>query len=164
MIDCYLGIGGNFESTPSLIRQVIESLEKMREISQLQASKLYRTTPVSEIFQPDYWNAVCRFHCTMKLHALWEVLQQMEKKLGKIPKMKNAPRAIDLDLLFYGSLVFSDEHLTIPHPRWQERLFVLAPLTDLTERIDLDPPIDLITLMDQFSNPHKEKVVALCSL
>ena len=56
-------------------------------------------------------------------------------KLGKKPKSKEAPRIIDLDLLFFGTEFYCDEKLQIPHPRWMERKFVLIPLSDLVEEM-----------------------------
>ena len=63
---------------------------------------------------------------------LW-YLQQIEYRLGKLPKAKNAPRAIDIDILLYGDIQINTPTLIIPHPRWQEREFVKLPLAELVD-------------------------------
>lgn len=57
--------------------------------------------------------------------------------MGKVKKLKDAPRLIDLDILFYGCEIYEKEGLFIPHTHWKERLFVLVPLLDLTEEVQV---------------------------
>ncbi|MCC5832400.1 MAG: 2-amino-4-hydroxy-6-hydroxymethyldihydropteridine diphosphokinase [Chlamydiales bacterium] len=154
--DCYIGIGGNFPQTLSAMRLAVQKLSEIDEIGNLTASPLYRTTPVSPISQPAYLNAVCRFSCALSFEELWRRMQEIEKGLGKKEKSKQAPRLIDLDLLFFGEEVYHSSRLTLPHPKWHERLFVLAPLADLTDTLPFG--IDLKKLMEKFSNPHNEQV------
>jgi 2-amino-4-hydroxy-6-hydroxymethyldihydropteridine diphosphokinase len=63
-------------------------------------------------------------------------LQGIEKELGKVPKPQWAPRPIDLDLLFLGNEIRRKDNLTLPHPLWSVRPFVLRPLLDLVDRIE----------------------------
>jgi 7,8-dihydro-6-hydroxymethylpterin-pyrophosphokinase len=58
-------------------------------------------------------------------------LKHLETQLGRAPSIRNGPRLIDVDILFYGDLVLNTSELTIPHPHLQERAFVLVPLADL---------------------------------
>jgi len=58
-------------------------------------------------------------------------LQDIEKKLGRVRTVKNGPRAIDLDILFYGNAVLKSQNLEIPHPRLHKRKFVLEPLCEI---------------------------------
>lgn len=78
-----------------------------------------------------------------------------------MPKPKEAPRLIDIDLLFYGDTVLYSPELVVPHPRWHERLFVLAPLSDLVDTIKLPFAISISELKSKFLNPHRESVIAL---
>jgi 2-amino-4-hydroxy-6-hydroxymethyldihydropteridine diphosphokinase len=156
MVDCYVGMGGNFSETLAAMRCCVAELKK--EFTQFKLSRLYRTTPVSQMPQAPYLNAVCRFQTELAVELLWQKLQILEKSMGKERKPKDAPRLIDLDLLFYGSLVTATREWVIPHPRWHERLFVLAPLADVTEELPLEGGGRLCELLSRFSNPHQESV------
>src|SRR5205814_6337226 len=128
-----------------------------------QVSKLYLTSPVSEIPQPHYTNAACVFQTSLSAHQLFPALQTIEQKHGKTPKAKNAPRVIDIDLLFFGHESYQEEHLQIPHPRWRERLFVLVPLVDLTDHISLPLPNDptkfeFINLQELIAELHQSSL------
>lgn len=159
MVDCFVGLGGNFENTLSVMRQVVAQLEAAEEIGETKVSRLYQTTPVSDLLQPPYLNAVCRFQTTLPIRELWCKLQKIEKMMGKKPKPKNAPRLIDLDLLFYGTEEFLFEDLIIPHPQWDKRLFVLVPLNDLADQV---MGIDVKERLKTFLNVHGEEVGPLC--
>ena len=160
MVDCYVGLGGNFKNTLPVIKQVVSALKSEKKIEQFTLSRLYRTTPVNSA-PPDYLNAVCRFQTQLPLTQLWQLLQTLEKKMGKREKPKDFPRLIDLDLLFYGSLVLTTEELTIPHPRWHERLFVLAPLADVTDILPIEGGIAIKALLQEFPDSNKEKIFVL---
>lgn len=151
---CFVALGGNIGDVHSSIAQAVSLLKKLVENFQL--SPLYRTTAVSPIPQPHYINAVCSFQCTLSPLQLFYSLQAIERKIGKIPKPKNAPRLIDLDLLFYGEKILFTKDLILPHPRWHERLFVVAPLADLTQTLPYG--IDVKELIEKFPNIHGEKV------
>ena len=157
----YVGLGGNIGDSVSTLKKAIE---KMACFDGLKCSRFYRTTPVSPISQDDYVNAVCCFTTTLSPKKLLNELQKIEKYLGKTPKVKQAPRVIDLDILFYGTQYHKGQDLEIPHPRWSERLFVLVPLSDLTHELyvpDSQGKIEQISLSEMlkiFSNIHSERV------
>jgi 2-amino-4-hydroxy-6-hydroxymethyldihydropteridine diphosphokinase len=156
----YLGLGGNERESLALIRQALQQIERLSGVRSLCCSRFYRTRPVSLIPQASYVNAVCRLETTLDAHALFDNLRKIESYLGKIPKPKDAPRPIDIDILFYGSETINDAELTIPHPHWHERLFVLAPLMDLTDEVALpnQAVCNLIDYMKEFPNKHQEAV------
>lgn len=130
-----VGLGGN-DGEP--LKTLRAALEKMKGLgSSLQVSKFYRTKPISPLKQPNYLNAVATFETDLNPKELFLKLEAIETSLGKIPKAKDAPRPIDLDLLFYGDKVFESDKLVIPHSRWKERLFVLIPLAGLLEEIEV---------------------------
>lgn len=156
MVDVYIALGGNQPNTLNTMRQVIAGLKKCRGIAHFAYSRLYQTSPVSSIPQPDYLNAVCRFETQLPLEGLWDTLQNLEREVGKIPKSKESPRLIDIDLLFYGTEVGVFNDLIIPHPKWSERLFVLKPLADVTFKTPLG--IDVNEIMKRFGNPHQEQI------
>jgi len=164
----YLGIGSNVGDSFAILKKAFLELANLPGIHHLETSRLYQTTPVSNLPQRDYINAVCQLRTALSLPALFEQLQNIEKRLGKLPKEKNAPRKIDIDILFFGQTYYSSPVLTVPHPRWKQRLFVLIPLWDLTDSITY--PIndrgqtETLALKDflaTFPNIHQESVFPL---
>lgn len=155
MVECFIALGGNFPNTHVAIRQVERELARESGFSAFRSSSLYLTSPVSDEPQSPYLNKACAFESEWPLLKLWPYLEQLEKKIGKVLKPKNAPRLIDVDLIFYGTYQVYSPDLIVPHPRWQERLFVLVPLRELTHRPDV------LRAWAQFKNKAKETIINL---
>lgn len=136
-ISCWIGFGGNEPQTPLLFDRALSLLAAHPDVKLLRCSALYRTEPISPLPQPDYLNGVCQLTSQLPPLDLLLLLQAIELELGKLPKPADAPRPIDLDLLFYGSLCCESEKLGLPHPRLWQRRFVLQPLSDLVDSVDL---------------------------
>lgn len=133
----YLALGGNEGQVLFRLQQALKMLANHKEIIQLKSSHFYQTAP-HQVNSPLWFtNAVCSFHTSLDLTHLFTITQSIEIQLGKVTKPKNASRPIDIDLLFYGDQTYQLSDLEIPHPRWKERLFVLAPLADLTQEIKI---------------------------
>lgn len=159
MNQVFVGLGGNIGDASRTLNEALTRLKTHREICNLRCSSFYRTTPVSAIPQDDYINAVCSFDTVFPPYEVMNFLQKIERELGKVPKPKEAPRPIDLDILFYGKEKIQTSTLTIPHPRWRERLFVLVPLKELVDQIEIDGQIiDLQNELQIFRNIHRETV------
>lgn len=153
----YVGLGGNLGNTVEVFKSVLKEIAALQGIEGLKVSGFYETLPVSDLPQPLFVNAACCFKTTLKAHDLLRELQEIERRHGKIPKPQNAPRIIDLDILFFGTQRYQDDDLEIPHPRVLERLFVLVPLLDLTHSIFMPgevEPLDLKQLIESFPNTH----------
>lgn len=163
----YVGLGGNVGDSCAILQKALERIASFPEIKGCKASRFYFSTPVSSIDQDRFVNAVCSFNTCLPPHALLDILQRIERDLGKVPKPKEAPRPIDLDILFFGEERLQDGKLEIPHPRWEERLFVLSPLSDLTDELIVPlseggtKKIDLKELLKSFQNLHSETVTAI---
>lgn len=132
----FLGIGSNLKNPKKNVEKALKAIEKLKEIFEFKSSALYRTSPVSEIPQEDYINAVCTFKTKNPYQKIWKELCSIERKMGKIQKPKNAPRIIDIDFLLYGEDFIEDSELIVPHPEMLKRLFVLQPLHDLENSIN----------------------------
>lgn len=131
MTPAYIAVGsnlGNREDHMNQARQIISSLDQVKLI---QSSKVYETEPVGGPKQGKYLNAVWKIETSLGARELLQKLLQIEKKLGRVRTERNAPRTIDLDILFYENQVIEGPGLHIPHPRLHEREFVLKPLMDL---------------------------------
>lgn len=160
-MECFVGLGGNFENTMAAFRRALALLAQTPGIQNVETSRFYRSTPVSDIPQPDYLNGVCRFRTSLLLKDLWHRICIIEKTVGKTQKNKNAPRLLDLDLLFFGNYATDCGPLELPHPGWKERLFVLAPLSELVNEHSFPKKSEVGAVLQLFSNRHGETVEAV---
>ncbi len=131
-----IGIGANL-STPDfgLPRTACESaLEEMENqgIKIESRSRWYRSEPVPVSDQPWYTNGVIALDTALPPKELLQALHEIENKFGRVRKVRNEARVIDLDLLAYGNLVSAEGEVPIlPHPRLHERAFVVLPLLEI---------------------------------
>lgn len=113
---------------------VMNAFAVLDRIVQVKAvSHLYETPSWPDHHKPPFVNAVVQVATTMSPHALLAGLHAIEAGFGRRRSVKNAPRTLDLDLISYGDFQCNEgaEGLTLPHPRFSEREFVLAPLCDI---------------------------------
>jgi 2-amino-4-hydroxy-6-hydroxymethyldihydropteridine diphosphokinase len=164
----YLGLGSNIGDSFSIVKRAFLAISNIPHVNLLKTSRLYSTSPVSDIPQGDYINAVCKLQTTLGAEELFAALCKVETQLGKRPKHKNAPREIDIDILFFGTQYCKTDQLEIPHPRWKQRLFVLAPLKDLTGEITYPvggegttETASLEELIAAFASTDNQRVLAL---
>jgi 2-amino-4-hydroxy-6-hydroxymethyldihydropteridine diphosphokinase len=133
----YLSLGGNIGNVQNCLKEALSLLCSNKNIANFHSSHFYLTSPVGMISQHDFINTACCFETTLSLSELFCLTQSIEQKLGKVEKPKNSDRPIDIDILFFGNDYYENKEITIPHPRWKERLFVLIPLQELTKTITL---------------------------
>lgn len=125
----YIGIGSNLGDREKNINGALNLLKENCKI--IKGSSLYETEPVGIKGQDLFLNGVVEIETELSPKELLLFLQSIEKKLKRVRVIKNGPRTIDLDILFYGSKVINEPDLTVPHPRLHERLFVLMPLEEI---------------------------------
>ncbi len=129
-VTAYVALGANLGDARTAVRQAFEALACWPEIQVTGRSALYRTAP-HEAQGPDFINAVARIDTGLTAPDVLDALQAIEHRAGRVRPYVNAPRSLDLDLLFYGDACMQSPRLTLPHPRWRERAFVLVPLADV---------------------------------
>lgn len=128
-------------------------------------SSLYSTAPVGLADQPRFLNAVLALDTSLAPRDLLKALLTIEHQFGRdrSASIPNGPRTLDLDILFYGDLIFSEPGLEIPHPRLAQRAFVLVPLNEIAP--DLRDPRTGATvsqlLLSQFPSPDNRVNVAM---
>lgn len=132
----YVGLGANLGEPITTVRQALHDLAAVPGVLSLRHSALYGSSPV-DATGPDYVNAVAELHTSLTAPALLAALQALENEAGRQRPYRNAPRTLDLDLLLFGVARIQSPNLTVPHPRMEERAFVLRPLHDLApEQVD----------------------------
>jgi 2-amino-4-hydroxy-6-hydroxymethyldihydropteridine diphosphokinase len=94
-------------------------------------SSIYETAAWGSIPQPDFLNQILSVQTSLPPDQLMNHLLETEKKMGRVRTEKMGPRIIDLDILFYDDLALTSNLVTIPHPRIQERRFILDPMAEL---------------------------------
>lgn len=130
MTRAHVGIGANLGDALHQVRQALDWLAALPDTQLTSQSSLYRSAPV-DAHGPDYINAVVELDTKLAPLALLHQLQALEQRAGRQRPYANAPRTLDLDLLTYGDAVLRSAELTLPHPRLQERAFVLLPLHEI---------------------------------
>ena len=131
----WVALGGNLGDARATVLQAIDALARLPESQLMARSRLYRTAP-HEASGPDFINAVVRLQTGLTAPALLDALQAIETAAGRERPYPNAPRTLDLDVLFYGDARIDSPRLTVPHPRLRTRAFVLHPLADVSpERV-----------------------------
>ena len=126
----YVGIGANLGNAPAAVRGAFEALAALPFTTVVRRSSLYGSAPVGT-GGPDYVNAVAAIETRLSPLNLLSGLQRIENHAGRTRPWRWAPRTLDLDLLFHGDARIDLPTLTVPHPRWRERAFVLLPLAEI---------------------------------
>ncbi len=122
----YVGLGANLGDREATIRRALELVGATR------VSTLLETEPWGYADQPRFLNAVAELETGEPPGVLLDRLLEIERALGRTREgPRYGPRAIDLDLLLYGDEELAEPGLVVPHPRLQERAFVLEPLAEL---------------------------------
>lgn len=129
--EAYIALGANLGDREGNLMEALERLDDTPGIQVLRVSNLYETEPVGYIDQPMFLNMAAVVSTSLSPHALLAEMQRIEKELGRVRHIHWGPRTVDLDLLWMGGRRLDTPELMLPHPRMQERSFVLRPLSDI---------------------------------
>lgn len=129
-----IALGSNLGDRASHLRYAEAGLGRV--LANLRMSRFHETEPVDvPAGQPMFLNAAVVGESAMGPAALLDVLLAIEAARGRVRPFRNAPRSLDLDLILYGDVVISEPLLTVPHPRFRDRRFVLEPLAEIAPGI-----------------------------
>ena len=131
MVTCYIGIGSNLGNRQEYIDKAINIIKSNKNIIFKRSSSIYETEPVSDIPQGKFLNGVLEIETALEPRELLKELNGIEIGLGRVRTVKDAPREIDLDILYYGQEMVREKDFMIPHPKINEREFVLKGLREL---------------------------------
>jgi GTP cyclohydrolase-4 len=130
----YLCLGSNLGKREENLGQALTLLSLKLNVDEV--SSIYETEPVPiqnrDWKQPLFLNLVCRIITNLLPEELLHLAKEIETRMGRVPSEQiNSPRIIDIDILFYNNKIMETQNLTIPHPRLQDRAFVLIPLAEI---------------------------------
>ncbi len=124
-----VALGGNLGDVPSAMVAALRAVHALPGTAVVAVSSIYETQPV-DAAGPNYRNAVAVLDTALGPHELLNALLALELQQGRERPFWHAPRTLDLDLLCHGDAHLSTPTLTLPHPRMQQRAFVLLPLRE----------------------------------
>lgn len=127
----FLSLGSNLGDREGNLYNAVRALKKI--ISQIKVSQVYETEPMYSLDQPQFLNLAVSGYADCGCLPLLKKAQDIEKKLGRcrVRETHNGPRTLDIDILLYGDVIMDSDEITIPHPKMEERLFVLVPLLEI---------------------------------
>lgn len=124
-----IGLGSNLGDRQANVAAALQKLRAIVDVRRI--SSAYITKPVGFVDQPDFLNLACTASTGLGPRQLRDALRKIERQVGRAASVPLGPRAIDLDLLLYGSEIIDDEDLTVPHRGLGSRAFVLVPLAEI---------------------------------
>ena len=125
-VRAFLSLGSNLGDRRALLRDAVDSLPDVVAVS-----PVYETAPVGGPEQDNFLNLVVQLDTDLTPTQLLGVCHRIESSAERVRDVRWGPRTLDIDIIWMDGVLMDDERLTIPHPRWKERRFVLAPLRDL---------------------------------
>ncbi len=135
----FLSIGSNLGDRLGNLNTAVDLLKK-NNCTILQASRVYETDAIGFETQNRFLNAALKIETNLSPVELLTILKRIENQLGRKEDSSNTgyqSRTIDIDIIFYNDLNIESDILSIPHPSYHERLFVLKPLKDLIDKDDV---------------------------
>ena len=139
----FLSLGSNLGGRFERIAEAIGLLGK-RDVRICCQSAVYETQPVEVVDQPDFLNLCCEVKTLLDPEGLIDTCLSIEEELGRQRIRPKGPRAIDIDILFYGQRIFRSSRLSIPHPALPRRRFVLVPMAEIAP--EFRDPVSELTI------------------
>jgi 2-amino-4-hydroxy-6-hydroxymethyldihydropteridine diphosphokinase len=127
----YLLLGSNMGDSQLQLSRAIKYISK--EVGTvIRQSKLYTTAAWGNTNQPDFLNQVIIVETALTPKNSIQTILGIEEKMGRVRTIKNAPRMIDIDILYFNKEIIDSKLLIVPHPEIQNRRFALIPLNELS--------------------------------
>ena len=132
----YLGLGSNIGESKKNIESALALLSE--KVNIVKKSSYYETEPVGFKDQAWFLNMVLEGQTELTPIELLDFTQGIERDMKRVKTILNGPRIIDLDILIYDDIKMESDRLTLPHPRMQERAFVMVPIFEISPNITLE--------------------------
>ena len=155
MKTAYLSLGSNLGKRETNLHRALELLASP-EVRVTRVSSTYETEPRDLRHQPWFLNIIAEIETTLFPLQLLGRIQKIEKELGRQRTVDKGPRTLDIDIVLFGNSVIETPRLHVPHPRMQDRRFVLEPLAELAP--ELRHPLTRRTIREMLAATAAQKV------
>jgi 2-amino-4-hydroxy-6-hydroxymethyldihydropteridine diphosphokinase len=146
-----LSLGSNLGVRRENLEAALAALGQLPETSLTRRSRIYETEPYGVTEQPDFLNMAVEIETGLQPLELLEAIKRIEHRLGRQHTEHWGPRNIDIDIVLWGDWVLETDRLTVPHPDYRRRAFVLIPLAEIVpEAVD---PITGMTVAQLAAQP-----------
>jgi 2-amino-4-hydroxy-6-hydroxymethyldihydropteridine diphosphokinase len=129
-----IGVGGNIGDVKRRMNHLWIYLRRLSLLTPLRSGVILTNPPFGYTEQRDFDNTVIEIATSLEPKAFLRLIWRIEKRFGRCRSFANAPRTLDLDILFFGDRVVQTKELSIPHPHWNERVSVTIPLGSLAHK------------------------------
>ena len=126
-----VGIGGNVGDVKRRFEHLLINIRRERRVELLQTSLILKNPPFGFTDQDDFFNSIIVLQTSMQAKVFLDYLMRLEKKFARRRSFANAPRTLDLDIIFFDNRVIKTDNLTIPHAEWSNRESVVIPLASM---------------------------------
>jgi 2-amino-4-hydroxy-6-hydroxymethyldihydropteridine diphosphokinase len=156
--EAYIALGSNLGDRELNLLRAVAEIGRLPESRVTALSPFYETSPVGNVNQDAFYNAVLRISTQLEARFLLTQMLRIEAEtFMRVRTVNQGPRRIDLDLLLYGVEIICEEDLVVPHPRLTERRFVLQPLSDIAPQVQ--HPITGQTMKDILASLKTDETV-----
>ncbi len=156
--EAYIALGSNLGDRELNLLRAVAEVGRLPECRVTALSSFYETSPVGNVKQEPFYNAVLKLSTGLPPRTLLTHLLRIETDCFKRTRtVLHGPRRMDLDLLLYGTEIISEEDLIVPHPRIAERRFVLQPLCEIAPQ--LTHPVSGITVRELLATLRSDETV-----
>jgi len=135
MTTAYIALGSSMGDRKKTIDAAILELGGLDGVTVTKRSSVINTVPEGVVAQNTFLNCALEIETTLAPLELLEQALAIEESLGRTRILKWEDRVIDIDIILFGDLVMDEPRLTIPHPLFRERAFVLRPLAEIAPRV-----------------------------
>ena len=126
-----IGIGGNIGNMKKTFDKLILCLKQDTRFTVLRTSPLLLNPPFGFLEQNDFLNGIITFKTNLSANAVLKAMQRYENKFGRKRSFQDAPRTLDIDIIFFDNKKINTEKLIIPHKDWANRESVIIPLEEM---------------------------------
>lgn len=159
MVQAYLGLGSNIGDRKQQLLKAIDLIGNIKGIKVTKQSSIYETAPIGYTDQPNFLNLCLEIETELSPQQLLKQCLDIEQQLHRVREIRWGPRTLDIDILLYSDDIIETDNLSVPHPRMQERAFVLIPLNDIAsdkQNLRLNQKIHDLVFPDDTVKKYKD--------